>query len=220
MLLLLLGLNKANSHYACVWCNIHFKDRYVKQIKQSYIDMLVMYYRHNMTKVLGRDYQKRTLDALLSDNRSDPRGKQLRLGQIDKPLLHIELDHVVPDELHLMLRITDVLTRNVIHAAMSEDVKLTHIDKLQRPKILSLMKEIRSCGVSFHIWMSKSEEGGFTFTSLVGNDKLKLLKQLPAKFSNCQPKTYYKTVKEIWEVCILFISSQFNQFYAEILWTV
>ena len=77
MLLFLLGLNKANSHYACVWCNIHFKDRYVKQIKHSYIDMLVMYYRHNMTKVLGRDYQKRTLDALLSDNRSDPREKQL-----------------------------------------------------------------------------------------------------------------------------------------------
>ena len=30
------------------------------------------------------------------------------------PLLHIELDHVIPDELHLMLRITDVLIEAAI----------------------------------------------------------------------------------------------------------
>ena len=58
-----------------------------------------MHYRHNMSKVLGTHYKKRTIDALLSDNIRDPRGKQLRVGQIAKPLLNIDLDNVVPDEL-------------------------------------------------------------------------------------------------------------------------
>ena len=35
-----------------------------------------------------------------------------------KPLLVISLDHIILDELHLMLRITDILTENLIEDAM------------------------------------------------------------------------------------------------------
>ena len=40
-----------------------------------------------------------------------------------KPLFNAPLDHVIPDELHLLLRITDVLWTNVLHEAMERDEK-------------------------------------------------------------------------------------------------
>lgn len=42
-------------------------------------------------------------------------------GCINMPLIDIELDHVIPDELHMLLRITDVLIQNLINAATSHD---------------------------------------------------------------------------------------------------
>ena len=42
---------------------------------------------------------------------------------IHPPLLDIELDHVVPDELHLLLRIMDVMIKNIIMDAVSWDEK-------------------------------------------------------------------------------------------------
>jgi len=42
-------------------------------------------------------------------------------GCINMPLVDIELDHVIPDELHMLLRVTDVLIQNLINAATSHD---------------------------------------------------------------------------------------------------
>lgn len=41
-------------------------------------------------------------------------------GSINEPLLDIELTHVVSDELHLLLRVTDVLLTNVVIEAMDK----------------------------------------------------------------------------------------------------
>ena len=41
-----------------------------------------------------------------------------RKGKVDESMLRILLKNVVPNELHLMLHITDMLTRNLIRAAM------------------------------------------------------------------------------------------------------
>ena len=43
------------------------------------------------------------------------------LGRIKPPLLLINLNYVIPDELHLLLRITDRLIRNLILAAVAAD---------------------------------------------------------------------------------------------------
>ena len=37
-----------------------------------------------------------------------------RLGSKNPPLLKVEPDHIIPNELHLLLRVTDVLLRNII----------------------------------------------------------------------------------------------------------
>ena len=93
---------------------------------------------------------------------------------ISKLPLNIDLQNVVPDGLHLMLRTTDKLTRNLISAAMSEDMKHSEPDKLQRSMMLSLLRKLRNCRVSFSVRFDKSEEG-IDFSSLVRNDKLQLL---------------------------------------------
>ena len=46
---------------------------------------------------------------IIADLRAD--GK---FSSIYKPLLHLELNHVIPDELHLMFRVTDVLIKALI----------------------------------------------------------------------------------------------------------
>ena len=147
-----------------------------------------MYVRHDMSKSVGRHFKNRTIEALKGDTATNTEIKKLRKGRINEPLLYIPLDNVVPDELHLLLRITDVLTKNLINAAMTYDLQNSRTikDVLKRPMIKSLLKAIRSCGVSFKIYINK-KGGGFEFSSLVGNDKKKLLNKLPSKLSQCQP---------------------------------
>lgn len=71
--------------------------------------------------------------------------------------------------------------------------KTTHTD--------NLIKAVRSMGISFQIWNKKdSKEKGWT--SLMGNEKKKLLKDLPAMFHEIlRPETAEKT-KKLWEVCL------------------
>ena len=142
------------------------------------------------------DFVIRTIEGLRSTH---PATAVQRKGQINQPLLHIPLTNVIPDELHLMLRITDVLIRNLIRAAMQYDAvgnsRIT--DPLKRPMVTKLLKAVSSCGVSFKIYIKKE---GLEFTSLVGNDKKKLLNKLPSKMPSCQPPNYFKTVQNIWKV--------------------
>ena len=82
---------------------------------------------------------------------------------VHKPLLNIPLDHIILDELHLMLRVTDVLIGNIIEDVMQWDDKESarahtgkktihlHVDKLTQA--------INSCGVSFSVWEKRNADG-------------------------------------------------------------
>jgi len=61
-------------------------------------------------------------------------------------------------------------------AAARDDCKkmVDSKDILHGPMVKILLEKIKSCGVSFSI--KDSDKKAFTFTSLVGVDKLKLLK--------------------------------------------
>ena len=48
---------------------------------------------------------------------------RIQAGRLNDPLLKIPLENVIPDELHLLLRVTDILTRNLIYAAGTYDTK-------------------------------------------------------------------------------------------------
>ena len=129
---------------------------------------------------------------------------------VNLPLLNIELDHVIPDELHLMLRITDVLIEAAINTVLAYDHHQHQIQQSGRRRTIfnplhgamlqNLLTAINSCGVQFRIWKEKNGTK-LDWTSLMGPDKLKLLKRLPDKLNTCHPEEMILDVQTLWKVC-------------------
>ena len=111
---------------------------------------------------------------------------------------------MVPDKLHLMSRITDRLTRNLINGTMSYDMKHSRHepDKLQRPMDVSLLKQIRSCGVSFTIRLEKSEKGGIEFSSVVAKITEVLTRQVRALSTKRLLRDSQKHLGGIYTCCL------------------
>ncbi|CAB3985453.1 Hypothetical predicted protein [Paramuricea clavata] len=121
-----------------------------------------------------------------------------KFGCIHPPLIRIPLCNVVPDELHLMLRITDKLEKNLIHSILRRD-KLAErgnqrIEKnVYQHKLLQAMKK---CGVTFSIWNKPDENGNLTdkydWTSLMGADKKPSFTTFPTHLQNLFPQITLK----------------------------
>ncbi|KAL5503593.1 hypothetical protein EMCRGX_G010566 [Ephydatia muelleri] len=92
-LLLFLGLGQANSIYACIWCLVPASDRW------------------NTSKLHKR--------RCIEDIQGCAAEKSYSVKHA--PLLPIDLDHVVADELHLFLRIMDILLGNIITQVVEMD---------------------------------------------------------------------------------------------------
>ena len=80
-----------------------------------------------------------------------------------------------------MLQITDILTKNLITAAIHHDMKMTTIktanyDTLSGNMVNNLLTPIRSCKVTFTIRPGKTTKS-FESTSLMGKEKVKLLQR-------------------------------------------
>ena len=156
------------------------------------MDITYLLYRYITTL----NHTARTLSDLKADG---------QFSSINQPLLDLELDHVVPDELHLMLRVTDVLINALIETASAYDRNQHMVSGtrgsykvLDGPLIKNLISAIRDCGVYFNIYVNEDET--VEWPSLLGPDKIKLLKQLPDKLVNCQPTDMVKLTQKLWKV--------------------
>lgn len=122
------------------------------------------------------------------------------------------------DELHLLLRIADVLMNNLIEDAIERDDKESVLmakrrEKLERRKHLRKLAEtINSCGVTFNVWEKKNADGKGSgtvdWTSLMEDEKRKLLKLLPDKLVEQTDGIHQgtaPTVIKIWRVRLLSI---------------
>lgn len=169
ILLIVMGLSGATSDYACLWCKVHRLSRY------------------DMSK--PRDYytsspHARTHEELLKMY-SLPKSK-FKCSCENKPLFTIDLDHVILDELHLMLRVTDRLTGNLIKEVMERDSNEDIYKKKKEDKgkyLGNLIKLINNTGVTFNVWEKTNADGKgsgmYDWTSLLGSDKKTLMKTLP-----------------------------------------
>ena len=83
-------------------------------------------------------------------------------------MLNIDNDRCIPGELHLLLRITDLLLRYLIDDAIFKDQYAKPLGQAT-DNLELLVKAIQSCLTSFRTWTSKT--GEFEQTSLSGNDK-------------------------------------------------
>ena len=185
-LLMILGLSSATADYACLWCKIHKDDRWDTSKPMNCYNEEPM--RHTLEEI------KRLC------------GSKDNVGCIHDPLLNIPITHVIPDELHLLLRITDKLLQNVIDEALERDAGEVFEKPRGQPKgifLNRLVKTINGLGISFSIWNKRNADGSESqvkeFTSLLGTQKKKLLNELPSKLNDFLYPDTCATVKKIWD---------------------
>jgi len=141
--------------------------------------------------------KRRTLKSLFDDN------KKNQYCCKHPSLVNIETDHIIPNELQLLLRITDVLLQNIVATAVADDKKTmgTKWKLKEGKKVNSVVSNIRRCGIPFAIWNDNvNDKASYKFSSLVGNMRKKLLKFFPSKITQCQPGEEAKTVTKLWKV--------------------
>ena len=105
-------------------------------------------------------YSKPPMSLTLDDIKKFP--KKGEFCCVESPLLSVPLDHIILDELNLLLRLTDVLLSNLLEDAMELDDKDDYTKKRGEPKGIHLRKLtqlINSCGVTFRVWKKKDGDG-------------------------------------------------------------
>lgn len=166
-LLVIMGINAANSTFACLWCKIPKSDRYKTCLDIDY------YEKPPMARTLTE-----TLKLCSSSNKVN------KYGSIHKPLLMFEFRDIFVDELHLMLRIYDVLTTALVEDSRSLEFELNRRINLKADgPLYQLVQAINSCGVAFQIWEKKECKNKYDWTSLTGSMRKLVLDQLPERLN-------------------------------------
>ena len=173
-----MGLKGATSVYACLWCKIHKEKRWETD----------KHFHHFNSPPMMRTLLE--IKELVKIGKGD-------YCCVQEPLLNIDLDHVIVDELHLLLRVMDVMLNNIITEVTDWD-KIEDFEKsCKEPQgihLKKLLSEIRSYGVGFDVWELRNPAdnkgiGKYEFTNLFGNDK--------KKFSPCYQKISVKYYSQV-----------------------
>ncbi len=147
----------------------------------------------------------RALDSLRSKCKLAKQHCSKHLGSIVPPLLNGEPFRIVLDELHLMLRIRDVLIRNLVWQADSRDHCDRERDGESTNHVQYLERVIRSCEVCFCIWQKKERTrnqipGSCDWTALSCKHKLQVLQRLPGKMPAFLPGDSCSSIAILWNV--------------------
>ena len=134
-------------------------------------------------------YNTEPLKRTLENIKKQCQCKSSNYGCINPALINIDLDHVLADELHLLLRVTDRMLQNVVDEILEKDA----IEDFNKPKgqpkgvlLKKFVDDVNSLGVTFFVWYKKNEDGSrsnvLEYTSLVGAQKKLLLMKHPSMF--------------------------------------
>ncbi len=185
-LLIVVGLKAANSKFACLYCKVPKTERWITSRTQNHY------------------YMKRLLRTLEELQKQAENGNET-FCVIHKPLFEIPLNYVVADELHLLLRVKDILIENLV----TEVEQYLKHDKTALDQFEAL---IRSCGVGFKFWRNQKSKK-LEWTSLTGNEKKKLLRNLPGKLLSSR----YPFIHEDTRVQIANLWADFGHIYFDII---
>ncbi|CAC5421897.1 Tyrosine-protein kinase receptor Tie-1,Tyrosine-protein kinase Shark,Melanoma receptor tyrosine-protein kinase,Ack-related non-receptor tyrosine kinase,Tyrosine-protein kinase ZAP-70,Vascular endothelial growth factor receptor 1,Receptor tyrosine-protein kinase erbB-4,Tyrosine-protein kinase SYK,Tyrosine-protein kinase Fer [Mytilus coruscus] len=131
-----------------------------------------------------------------------------------QPLIRIEPEHIIIDELHLLLRICDKLLSNLIKDTKTlDDKNVIHGEKTDF--LHQLVVKIRECGVSFSVWTTKGTQGEVEWSSLMGSDYKRLLENLPSKLCFLIHHDTHDLTVELWNSLLKlyrFLTLEVHQF--------
>ena len=146
------------------------------------------------------------------------------LESINAPLLELEPSQYVLDELHILLRVADVLMRNLILLADHLDHKQKHRVGTCGQHVKMLQDMVNACGVSFVISPvscllkhmlntklhnglhqatdenGKAVKGMYDWTSLTRSQNLKVFERLPDKLVELLPDDDAAQLSALWKV--------------------
>ena len=149
-LALIVGIESASANYCCIWCICHTNERHVQSKEWSVRD-----------KAKGA----RSIEDIQRLANEKRRGKE-KYGCVRKPIFpSIAIDHVIPDVLHLFLRICDVLINLLIMELRRMDgIDKTTLRKFDRNTATQVAKyeEYLNLLVFTFIWTKtqKASSGG------------------------------------------------------------
>ena len=184
-----MGIESASSTFSCIWCKCPARERF---------DIT------NTWSVTNPNEGARTIQEIQELSKLKKTKRKEKYGCIRDPLFpSIPIDHVIPDILHLFLRICDVLINLLILDLRRLD------DGIERTKISSLDKESamnvsryehflkEKCKISFHMYIDK-ETQGLKWRDLTGPEKLKLFHEIdiPTNFPSIPHATL---VQKLWK---------------------
>lgn len=182
-LALIIGIEAANARYSCIWCTCPSEDRHDISKEWSFRD---------------KDKGARTIEDIQRLAALKKRG----FGCARQPIFpSIPIDHVIPDVLHLFLRICDVLINLLILELRRldgiEKSKLQTFDRSKTRHVVKYEEFLNNeCKISFHMYLDK-EKKTLKWRDLRGPEKIQLLKvvNLPNLFPEINNAT---KIQEIW----------------------
>ena len=155
-----------------------------------------------MRKLAGIKHQ-----AALCPSKRNKTTVDIKKGCIRKPLLEIEPSDCVVDELHLFLRISDVLFQSFF----SKMVALDHAHKVHKTGVDGNVSRAVNCinklDVPFKVWV-KEDSPKLEMTTLNRNRRLKVISGLPYSFDELLPSEISGHLAKLWLVSE-FISCPF-----------
>ena len=159
----------------------------------------------SVDKKVYTETKVRTLESMQELSSKSYKACSRHLGCVLPPLINIPLDHIVLDELHLLLRIMDILIRNLILYADHQDQRQKTHHGVESHHVRKLEQTIRSCGVCFQVWQNREPTGkpiagSFDWTPLSGKHKLQVLKNLPVKMDTILEESISPSVSKLWNV--------------------
>lgn len=154
------------------------------------------------------EYTDRTQEILKKCSKLPSKPAKERLGSQQSPLLSIDLDHIVLDELHLLLQVLDILIRNPIYKMVRLDTHESQRTSRSRSASVTHLQQfigtVRECGLSFNVWEkqdgNRKPTGIYEWTFLTGREKKHLLATLPDKLLTLLPADIASTVCQLWKV--------------------
>ena len=185
---LVTGLDSNASRYSCIWCKCPAEERYNTKMEWSMSNPLK---------------GARSVEEIASCSKMKAKDKKFNCRYT--PLFDfIPLTKVIPDRLHLFLRISDQLVNQLIHDLKHQDniTKQTKFTKFKRENfkhIAGFESFLKSLGINWSFYVDK-ESSLLKGRSFTGPEKLKILsntsiaKLLP--FFSDEKKT---RLQEIWD---------------------
>ena len=159
-----LGIKAANACYSCIWCKCPSTDRYDLNKQWSISDV-------------SKD--AKTIEEIQNLSKLAKKRNVETFGCIRPPLFSsIAIDHVIPDILHLFLRICDVLINLLLVELQRQDDfnKRESRSKETRSNSVPLLtvyeNVLKECKICFHFYQDKASKQP-KWRDLTGPEKLR-----------------------------------------------